>query len=131
MKNMDLKKVLGILGAMLKCPVCGQKANLETMRILESEQNEISGEGRMVIHSDCQKCHGNVMFNIGVYGPELMSSASITDLTSADMHRLLGLEPISTNDVLDIHLAMREFTGDFIATLRNPNFGIRVLPKKI
>ncbi len=131
MKNVDLKKVLGLLGVMLKCPVCGHKANLDSMHILESEQNDVSGEGRMVIHSDCQKCHGNVMFNIGVYGPELMSSASVTDLTSADMHRLFGLEPISANDVLDMHVAVQEFSGDFVSTLRNPSFGIKVLPKQI
>lgn len=131
MKNIDLKKVLGLLGVMLKCPVCGHKANLETMNILESEQNDVSGEGRMVIHSDCQKCHGNVMFNIGVYGPELMSSASITDLTSAETHRLLGLEPISANDVLEMHSAVQGFSGDFVTALRNPDFGIKVLPRTL
>lgn len=129
MKNIDFKKVLNLLGVMLRCPVCGHKTNLETMSILESEQVEATGEGHMLIHADCQKCHGNVMFDIGVRGPELMSSATVTDLTLVEMQRLLELPPISVDEVLDMHNEVREFAGDFVNRFRKPEFGIKALPK--
>jgi hypothetical protein len=121
MKNIDLKKVLGLLGFILRCPVCGYRYNLETMKVVESDQNEASGEGRILIHSDCQQCKGSVMFSIGVNGPELMSAASVTDLTLSDTHRFRDVEPISTDDVLGIHDIMKKFKGDFKKALQSTN----------
>ena len=119
MKNLDIKKVLSLLGFLLRCPVCGYKYNLETMKIVESDQNELSGEGRILIHSDCQKCQGSVMFSIGVNGPEVISAASVTDLTLADTHRFRSAEPLSLEDVMDVHVAMRGFKGDFVKAFKD------------
>lgn len=113
MKNLDLKKVLGIIGFILRCPICGFRNNLETMKVVDSEQIEGGSDARLVIHSDCQKCQGSVMFTIGVMGPEITSAAAITDLTLADTDRLRDLAPITTNDVLTIHKAVQKFEGDF------------------
>ena len=39
MKKIDLKKVMGWLGFILRCPVCGYKYNLANTKIIESEQD--------------------------------------------------------------------------------------------
>lgn len=118
MKNLDIKKVLGIIGFILRCPICGFRNNLETMKVVDSEQAEGASDARLVIHSDCQKCQGSVMFTIGVMGPEITSAAAVTDLTLADTHRFRELEPISTNDVLTIHKAVQAYNGNFKKALR-------------
>lgn len=113
MKNVDLKKVLGILGAVLRCPICGCKYNLDAMKVIENERDEFFGEAHIVVHSDCKKCQGSVMFTIGVLGPEVVSSASVTDLTLADTHRFREIAPLTSNDVLTVHTSIQEFDGDF------------------
>lgn len=118
MKNLDLKKVLHLLGFILRCPVCGYRYNLETMRIVESEQNDASGEGRILIHSDCQQCKGSVMFSIGINGAEVVSAASVTDLTLGDTRKFREAEPLSANDVMEVHSVMRKFKGDFVKAFR-------------
>lgn len=118
MKQVDLKKVLGLLGLILRCPICHYRYNLETMQVVESEQNELSGQGRILIHSDCQKCQGSVMFSIGVNGPELVSAASVTDLTLSDTHKFRDRAPLTPDDVLVIRGAIQRFRGDFVKAFR-------------
>jgi hypothetical protein len=83
------------------------------MKVVESEQNDNSGEGRLLIHSDCQKCQGSVMFSIGINGPEVLSAATVTDLTLADTHRFKDVEPISVEEVMQVHVSLKKFKGDF------------------
>lgn len=118
MKNLDLKKVLNLLGFILRCPVCGYRNNLETMKVVESDQNDASGEGRILIHSDCQQCKGSVMFSIGINGTEVVSAAAVTDLTLSDSHKFRETDPISTEDVLAMHQGIRKFKGDFVKALK-------------
>lgn len=121
MKNLDLKKVLNLLGFILRCPVCSYRYNLETMKIVESEQNDLSGEGRILIHSDCQQCKGSVMFSIGINGAEVVSAASVTDLTLGDTRKFRDVEPLSADDVLQVHGVMKKFKGDFVKALKKPH----------
>lgn len=118
MKNLDLKKVLGIISFILRCPICGFRNNLETMKVVDSEQVEGTSDARLVIHSDCQKCQGSVMFTIGVMGPEITSAAAVTDLTLGDTHRFRELEPINTDDVMGLHASLKSFKGDFIKAFK-------------
>ncbi|HVY68031.1 MAG TPA: hypothetical protein VHA30_04025, partial [Patescibacteria group bacterium] len=60
MKNFNLKKIVEWLGLILKCPICGHKYKLEKTRIVESEQDEVMNEARILIHSDCSKCKSSV-----------------------------------------------------------------------
>ena len=115
-KNYDLKKIIEWLGFILKCPICSHKYNLEKTKVLESEQNEIFNEARILIHSDCQKCKSSVMFNVDIRGPEVFSVGMVTDLTSQDSSKFKNLGPISVNDVLGIHKEIKNFKGDFISS---------------
>ncbi len=118
MKQVDLKKVLGLLGFILRCPICHYRYNLETMQVVESDQNELNGQGRILIHSDCQKCQGSVMFSIGISGPELVSAASVTDLTLSDTHKFRDKAPLTPDDVLVVRSVIKRFKGDFIKAVK-------------
>ena len=118
MKNyIDLKKVMQWLGYILKCPICGQKYHLDHTKIVDSRQNEIFEEALILIHSECQKCKSSVMFNIEIRGPELFSSAMITDLTHQDTAKFKKHNPISPNEVIKIHQSLKQFKGDLVKSL--------------
>lgn len=118
-KNFDLKKIIEWLGFILKCPICGHKYNLDKTKVLESEQNDIFSEAHILIHSDCQKCKSSVMFNVDIRGPEVFSVGMVTDLTGQDSQKFQKLGPISSNEVLGIHEALKSFKGDFISSFTN------------
>ena len=89
---------------------------MDKTRVVDSEQNEAIGEAWVLIHSDCQKCKSSVMFNVEIHGPEVFSVGMVTDLTGQDSARFQKLEPISSNEVLGIHQALKTFKGDFISS---------------
>jgi hypothetical protein len=107
MKNFDYKKVMEWLRNVLKCPICQFKYNIDQTQVIDSEQNEISGGARILIHSDCSKCKSSVMFNIEINGPEVFSVGVITDLTSKDSTKFKNSKPISPNEVIGIHKEIR------------------------
>lgn len=100
----------------LRCPVCGAKYNLNKTRVVESEQDEIYGEARVLIHSDCQKCKSSVMFNVEIRGPEVFSVGMVTDLTGQDSSKFNKLGPIRANEIISIHQALKGFNGDFVTS---------------
>lgn len=117
MKNFDIKKVMEWLGQVLKCPICSHKYNLSNTKIIESEQDEVFGEARVLLHSDCVKCKSSVMFNVEIRGPEIFSVGMVTDLTSQDSNKFRNKQPINTNDVLGIHSEIRKFKGNLVEML--------------
>jgi hypothetical protein len=117
MKRIDLKKIVEWLGFILKCPICGYKYNLEKTKVLESDQDDVLNEARILIHSDCQKCKSSVMFNVEIRGPEVFSVGMVTDLTSNDSSKFMGKGPITSNEIINIHKALKTFKGDFVSAL--------------
>ncbi len=118
MKNMDFKKVIGWLGIMLRCPICNVKYNLENIKVIDSTQDELSEDARILIHSDCEKCKSSVMFNIDIDGPEVVSVGMITDLTSKDSSKFSKYGPISADDCIVIHKTLKRFNGNFVKALK-------------
>jgi hypothetical protein len=114
---MDFKKIIKWLGYILKCPICGHKYNLQQTKVIDSEHDEIFGEAKILIHSDCSKCKSSVMFNVEIRGPEVFSVGMVTDLTSTDSSKFKNLKAIGANEVIGIHEALKNFQGDFITVL--------------
>jgi hypothetical protein len=54
------------------------------------------------------------MFNIEINGPEVFSVGMVTDLTSGDTAKFKNKQPITANEVLAIHSALKDFKGDFV-----------------
>ena len=116
MKNYDLKKIMEWLGFLLRCPICSHKYNLEKTKILESEQDAVYNEARILIHSDCAKCKSSVMFNVEIRGPEVFSVGMVTDLTGQDSSKFNKLGPIRANEIINIHQSLKNFNGDFVSS---------------
>ena len=114
MKGHNFKKVIEWLGYILKCPICGHKYNLRKANVVESEEDELFGEARILIHSDCAKCKSSVMFNVEIRGPEVFSVGMVTDLTSNDSSKFNDRTPISSDDVINIYEEIQKFDGDFV-----------------
>lgn len=116
-KNYDIKKVMQWLGYILRCPICGFKYNMESTRVIDSQQNDVFNEAKILIHSDCKKCKSSVMFNVEIKGPEVFSVGMITDLTGTDSSKFKNRQPITANEVISIHQTLKSFNGDFIGSL--------------
>jgi|SRR5579872_289268 len=116
MRKIDLQKVMQWLSYVLKCPVCGYRYNLERTKIIDTKQLE--NQANLLIHSDCSQCKSSVVFSISIQGPDIFSIGMITDLTSNDTKKFSDANPISTNDVLDIHNFLRKFDGDLVKALQ-------------
>lgn len=106
------------LGYALKCPICGHNYKLEQSRIIHSEQDEIYGEAKILIHSDCTKCKSSVMFNVEILGPEIFSVGMVTDLTKQDSSKFQNRRPIQANEIIDLHTQLAKFNGDFVGLLK-------------
>lgn len=118
MRNFDIKKVLGWLGFMLKCPVCSSKYNNSNIRVIESEQIPAASEAHLLIHSDCHKCKSSVMFNIDISGPDIFTVIAKTDLTTKDSVKFNDLPALDIDDVIGIHESINGFDGDFVKALK-------------
>jgi hypothetical protein len=115
MRKIDLEKVMEWLSYVLKCPVCGYRYNLERTKIVDTKQ--VENEANLLVHSDCSQCKSSVVFSISIQGPDVFSIGMITDLTSSDTKKFSAANPISTNDILDIHNFLHRFDGDLVKAL--------------
>lgn|SRR3954464_8260396 len=117
MSKFDMKKIVAWLSQILRCPVCGQRYNLERTRIIEGEDKPTIG-GSLLVHTDCEKCKSSVMFSIAIDGPEIFTVATVTDLTSQDTMKFKDRDPISSDDVLATHEFLNNFDGNFKELLK-------------
>jgi hypothetical protein len=117
MKRFDFKKVIGLMGLILRCQICTTKYNLDKISIIETQEDDATGDVRLLIHSDCKKCKSSVMFNVDISGAEIFSVGMLTDLTSQDSSKFSKLEPIEVDEIIDMHQSLRKFDGDLIRAL--------------
>ncbi len=117
MEQRDFKKIVEWLGVILKCPICGTKYNLGKTQVIESEQNSVNNDARILIHSDCSKCKSSVMFNVEIRGPDVFSVGMVTDLTGKDSNKFKNSGPITADDIINLHQGLKTFKGDFISAL--------------
>ncbi len=117
MNSMDLKKILKVFGAILRCPICSFGYNLDTMRVVENSIDEGSGEAKILIYSDCKKCKGSVVFNIGMTEGEMFSAASVTDLTFDDARKFENIPVLSPDDCMEIHRQVQNIDENFFSKL--------------
>lgn len=83
------------------CPVCGQKFTEKEMNLVEKE-----GE-QTLIYFSCNKCSSSLLANISEMPMGLIGSAVITDLELNEVQKFKNAEPISADDVLEVHKGLR------------------------
>lgn len=118
MKKFDIKKIIQWLANILRCPVCGQRYNLEQTRIIEGSDDRPGSNGSLLVHTDCVYCKSSVVFSIAVDGPEIFTVAMVSDLTSDDTSKFKNTEPLTSDDVLATHEFLTNFDGDFVKALK-------------
>ena len=117
MRNFDFQKIVKWLGQVLRCPVCGDRYNLDQTKIIESKDGKLA-ISNLLVHTDCSHCKSSVVFSIAIDGPEIFSVGMVTDLTSFDTNKFKNYQPITSNDVLAIHQFLTGFNGDFQSYLK-------------
>lgn len=118
MSKFDIKKIVAWLSQILRCPVCGQRYNLDKTRVIEGDDNKPTIGGSLLVHTDCDKCKSSVMFSIAIDGPEIFTIATVTDLTSQDTLKFKDQDPISSDEVLAAHQFLNAFNGNFREALK-------------
>ncbi len=116
MKKNDFQRIMEMLSFVLRCPVCSYKYNLERTKIIETKE-EGQNEAAILVHSDCAQCKSSVVFSIIISGPEIFSVGMITDLTGSDTAKFSNAQPLSADEVLEMHNFVRAFDGDLVKVL--------------
>ena len=91
--------------ASVKCSVCGQRYELENIRILGHRQD------LWYMGARCSACHTRSL--VAVVVKEDRVREVITDLTDTELDKFKDMGVLTADDVLDMHNFLKEFSGDF------------------
>jgi len=91
--------------ATIKCGICGRPYEGGNVRILGHRDD------LWFLSVFCPACRSQGLVAAVIKEGQLPQL--ITDLTEADQAKFRELEPVDSDDLLDIHAFLREFDGDF------------------
>ena len=89
------------------CGVCGQRYDVSNIKVLDHE------DGVWFLSVFCSSCGTQGLMAAVVR--EGRVAEVITDLTEAEYDCFAEREAVEMDDVLDIHIFLKEFDGDFAA----------------
>lgn len=105
---MDQEKFINLLKNLqniMHCPSCNSTYSMDEMQFLGNQ------DGYFLLSMTCKKCSLPVWVNFFA-GNREGSRMIANDLTVMDFD-LMNREPISKNEVIDFHLSLKKFNGDF------------------
>jgi hypothetical protein len=108
---MDKKKFLDLLKNLqniMRCPSCGAIYDVQEVQFIGSQ------DGYFLLSMTCSSCSLPVWVNFFAGG---VAPKPVSDLTVSDLH-LVKREPITENEVIDFHLFVKGFDGDFKKKLK-------------
>ncbi len=117
MINFDLQKIITWLGAVLTCPICTQQYAGGQTQVIHSEHNQALGQALIFIHSECGKCKGSIIFSVEIHGPSIRSVGIVTDLTSLDTLMFKNRQPLSADEIINIHQILENYQGNLLAEI--------------
>lgn len=90
----------------MQCSVCGKAFKPARVMVLSEERD------RTTLHLQCEECGAAsfVLVSTGQLG--VASVGMLTDLNSQDARNLFGKEPISTDQVIEMHQLLKKWRGD-------------------
>ena len=99
------------------CPACAR--NLESCEVRMLKQ----AESHLTVEVTCARCHVTFIVVLAVqYSAEEMEDL-VEEPAGAHSHAVSELDPISHDEVLDVHDMLRDFTGSFKDLLRSKDSG--------
>ena|SRR5437660_8805288 len=105
------------------CPVCGRNLHDCDMRLLRHI------EDRFTVQVTCAACHVQFIVILAVQGPglESMEDALAFEELAADLDGVeerapaTHPEPIKSDELLDVHLLLRDFNGRLTDLIHQPS----------
>jgi hypothetical protein len=88
----------------LRCVECGRLYNAEDFALLRRRENV------WLLSARCRHC--NELCQVVILLPTA-EEIEISELSTDEAQAISELPPISSDDVLDLHLFMQDFDGDF------------------
>lgn len=90
----------------MQCSVCGKAFRPARVLVLSEERD------RTTLHLQCEECGvaSFVLVSTGQWG--VASVGMLTDLGAEDARKLFGKEPISTDQVIEVHSLIKRSRGD-------------------
>ena len=92
-----MKTPLEHLESFMKCPQCNEPYEDSKALLIETDQRKTT------FHITCGKCNISTLVSVAVNQLGLVSMGSLTDLDRQEVKRLFQREPISSDEVLDVH----------------------------
>ncbi len=109
MENRILKKIM----ATVKCKCCGSPYQLDNVQVLGNQH------GLWFFNVYCDGCR-NYFFITASLDTE--NNSPVSDLTATDILRLQKTDPLTADDVLDMHAYLQDFHGDIDNLLDTETF---------
>ncbi len=80
------------------CPICSEKFNASRALLLDRL------EDMQTLYIQCRHCFSSVVIGVSKNIPGVVTTVGmLTDMTSGDISRLGRLQPLSADDVLEMH----------------------------
>jgi len=100
-----MKMPIDNLQSFIRCPICDKK--YRPAKILVLDENE----GRTTIHLTCEGCGvaSMVFVSLGQFGA--VSLGLLTDLKQNEARAVFQRETISTDQVIEVHQFLKNYTG--------------------
>ncbi len=109
------ERIVRKLVANVKCNQCGQPYQSENVKVLGHQQ------AIWFFNVYCPACQ-NQFFIAATVSPD--NNPNITDLTPADVSRLQQANPLTADDVLDMHAHLKNYHGDIVHLFNTRTFHI-------
>lgn len=102
-----------ILGAVSRCGTCQRAYTVDDFAIIGHREH------LWMVSVVCDGCHHQGFITVVIHGRTLARAkaapALLPELTPAERARFAGATPVATDDLLDLHLFLEAFDGDFAA----------------
>lgn len=101
-----MKMPLENLQSLVRCMVCNKKHRPRKMIVLEE------GADRTTFHLSCDDCGTASLLFLSQGQMGIVSLGMMTDLEQGEARRLYKGAPVSSDEVLEAHTVLKNFTGD-------------------
>lgn len=99
------EKLIKRLMALMKCESCGQQYAAANVNVLGHR------EDLWFLRASCPVCQSQCL--VAAIIREGALPEAVTDFTRADLVKFKNMENVTADEVLDMHLFLRDFDGDF------------------
>ncbi|MBI2439065.1 MAG: hypothetical protein HYV45_00450 [Candidatus Moranbacteria bacterium] len=106
-----MKMALENIQSLIRCPVCNKKYRSMKMLVLDEDDKKTT------LHLSCEGCKASsiVFVSMGQFG--VVSLGFLTDLKQSEAKTVFSEEVVSTDQVIEAHQFLKQYTGGVEAFL--------------